>query len=186
MDMKENMNMISGGLRPRDGNDNRTYHPNRDLNYCVPPLMQLTTNSFYKGGEASKDLEELWDYLTPGRKDPGDEDKLMEMFAQMVEAIGKGFCQKFMRGERTFNEALQESTLDKFPQPMVDLWLKHFSHTILSTFYYGYRSVLMKGESDPADYDAIFDTAEDLRRYLREGKDAGATGTAEGNSNTDN
>lgn len=176
MDMKDNMKVISGGLKPRDGSDSRTYHPNRDLNYCVPPLMQLTTNSFYKGGEAHKDLLAMRRQISPWMTEPADMDRIYDMFAEMVEAIGKGFCQKFMRGERTFNEALEESTLNKFPQPMVDLWLKHFAHTIFSAFYYGYRSVLMKGEPDPTDYDAIFDTAEEIRRYLREGKDAETTG----------
>lgn len=139
--------------RPKDGGDTRMYNPDRDIAYLAPILMQLTTNSFYEKGAARDEFQALTD-------------SEREQFAEMVIAVGD-FCKNFMRGDRTFGEAMAAAGLNKFSRKLMCLWLAHFGHTVMSAFYHGCRSVMMKSDpSSPMPYDEIFDKAEELRKFL--------------------
>lgn len=154
---------FGGGFRPRSGGDERIFNPQRDIAYLTPALMQLTTNSFYEDRAAHQELICILESRHPGLT----RDEQLDKFAEMCVCIGKKFCQEFLRGERTFIESLEASGLYKdFPRGFIDLWFKHFGHTMMSAYYYGYRDVLIKGESDKMNYDEIFDTAEEMRRKL--------------------
>ena len=145
---------MSMQYRPRDSGDRRMYNPERDVAYLTPILMQLTTNSFYPGGEAHGEFQQL-------------SDEKQDTFEAMIVAISE-FCKKFMRGERTFTEALADSTVSSYPKGLHDLWLSHFGHTVISAFYYGARDIMVRdNEEDPMPYDRIFDSAEELRRNLK-------------------
>ncbi len=143
--------------RPKDSTDRRMYNPDRDIAYLGSILMQLTTNSFYKDGESFAELDAL-------------SEEEQEQFTEMVIAVGT-FCKDFMRGERTFPEALEAAGLSKFPPKLWDMWLAGLGHTFMSAFYHGCRGVMMKGNpDDPMPYDRIFDTAEELRKNLKGGE----------------
>ncbi len=152
MDIKKLGDTLRQG-RPRESADRRMYSPERDIAYLTPVLMQLTTNSFYKGGTANGEFVGLTD-------------SEQEQFSRLVLAIGD-FCKHFMRGERTFSEAMSDAGLSKFPRKLIYLWLAHFGHTVMSAFYYGCRDVMIKGvDEDPMPYDKIFDSAEELRAFF--------------------
>ncbi len=152
MDIKKLGDTLHQGY-PRDSGDKRMYNPERDIAYLAPALMQLTTNSFYESGSAHGEFQSLTD-------------EEQEQFSQLAIAIGD-FCKHFMRGDRTFSQAMSEAGLNKFPHKLVYLWLAHFGHTVMSAFYYGCRDVMIKGvNEDPMPYDKIFDSAEELRGFL--------------------
>lgn len=129
------------------------YCPERDIAYLAPILMQMTTNSFYEGGKAKEELNSLPEE---------DRDQLVDFVMTISE-----FCKKFMRGERTFEEAMKDGGLDNFSPAIRDLWMKHFAHTVLSAFYYGARSAMIKDSDELLmPYEKIFDSAEELRSHL--------------------
>jgi len=156
-------------FRNKDGDDKRMYNPHRDIAWITPQLMQLTTLSFFKEGEAQTDFCRAVDDMRiragdHTAREAGDYETYFDKLTELCLAIGHDFCEKFMRGERTFTKAFEDAGLyERFPGWMVDMWIKHFGHTVMSAFYYGIRDVTFKDRDDPMNYDEIFKTAEEVR-----------------------
>ena len=162
----------TGGQQFRDKNnpDPRMYNPQRDIAWITPQLMQLTTNSFFKEGEAQTEfVSEVGRVYGGGDGDDIDYEPHFCKLTELCMAIGHDFCTQFLRGNRTFTEAFKDTGLyERFPAWMVSLWLKHFGYTVMSAFYYGVRDVMIKGQPDPMNFDAIFKTAEEVRKAIND------------------